>query len=421
MNDVNNERRKPTKKVRRTLSFLGRPVDSFHGAGDSGMVRRPARISGPYFDINVNAYRLVVFDGNKRKSVRCETLEEAQKFKAEMSFTLQESDIALYPIIDEFLAEKRKKGLKEVSVRTLDYKLRYFLPNEVLSAFTPELAQKLYEVETERITRFHRVTRAQTHHLTLRMAKLFFRWVVEHKYLRANPFEKVRPVGKAHAGKQQLRIDEARHLTQVLVTAAQADEEGAIAAFCQLVLGLRSSEVLERQVRDLDDDGRVLWIPCGKTDNARRRLEVPEALRVFLLRLAAGQRPERLLFGGDRTRPHFQIWLWKQVKKYCRLAQLPRVCPHSLRGLHSTLAVSAGCTSGAVASALGHGSFAITAKHYVDRDTLRNSTVRCVADALSGEVRAQVEDTDGLLDRLRALSPDARGALLRAVEGEKAF
>ena len=39
-----------------------------------------------------------------------------------------------------------------------------------------------------------------------------------------------------------------------------------------LLLGMRASEVLCRVVRDLDDAGRVLWIPLGKTDNARRRL-----------------------------------------------------------------------------------------------------------------------------------------------------
>ena len=270
--------------------------------------------------------------------------------------------------------------------------------------------------------------RAQTHHSVLRMTKLFFRWAVDRKYLRSNPFERVKPIGKAHAGKDQLRIDEARRLTQVLVAAAELGEEGAIATFCQLLLGLRSSEVLGRQIRDLDDDGRVLWIPTGKTHNARRRLEVPDALRPYLLRLAAGRPGERLIFGGDREQPYYHIWLWRQVKKYCERANLPRVCPHSLRGLHSSLAVAAGCTSGAVASALGHGSFAVTAKHYVDPDTLRNTTARRVADALSTEhaapaapsQREAAEKAPPLLDQLRALSKQDREALLRALAGDKA-
>ena len=384
-----------------------------------------ARVSGPYYDANVNTYRVVVFEGSRRKSVSSKTREEALQLKAEIERELQNNDILCRVALDEFLADRQKRGLKDRSLNTLDYKLRYFLPLEQpLSAFTPEQAQELYEAETERISRFGRVMRAQTHHSVLRMTKLFFRWAVDRKYLRANPFEKVKPIGKAHAGKDQLRIDEARRLTQVLVAAAQNGEEGAIATFCQLLLGLRSSEVLLRKVRDLDDDGRVLWIPSGKTHNARRRLEVPDALRPFLLSLAAGKGAERYLFGGDRGQPYFHIWLWRQVKKYCERANLPRVCPHSLRGLHSSLAVAAGCTSGVVASALGHGSFAITAKHYVDPDTLRNSTVRRVADALSGEAAPEPRTPpEGrapapLLEQLRALSKQERAALLRALESE---
>lgn len=402
-------------------------------------------MSGPYYDANVDSYRVVVFEGTRRKSVSSKTREEALQLKAEIERELQNTDIRVGAALDEFLAERQKRGLKERSLATLDYKLRYFLPLEQpLNVFTPEQAQELYEAETERISRFGRVMRAQTHHSVLRMTKLFFRWAVDRKYVRENPFAKVKPIGKANSGKEQLRIDEARRLTQVLVAAAQKGEEGAIATFCQLLLGLRSSEVLLRKVRDLDDDGRVLWIPSGKTANARRRLEVPEALRPFLLSLAVGKPAERLLFGGDREQPYFHIWLWRQVKKYCQRADLPRVCPHSLRGLHSSLAVAAGCTSGAVASALGHGSFAITAKHYVDPDTLRNSTVRRVADALAGdgesESRAESRagsrpdsrpdshpDSDdrsrspgpaSLIEQLRALSKQERAALLRALDPE---
>ncbi len=387
---------------------------------DYGKMPRAARVSGPYYDANVNTYRLVVFEGGKRKSVSSKTQQEALHLKAELERALQNNDILVRDALDEFMLERQKRGLKERSLHTLDYKLRYFLPLEQpLSAFTPEQAQSLYESETERISRFGRVMRAQTHHSVLRMTKLFFRWAMDKKYVKENPFDRVKPIGKAHAGKDQLRIDEARRLTQVLVAAAELGEEGAIATFCQLLLGLRSSEVLGRQIRDLDDDGRVLWIPSGKTHNARRRLEVPEALRPYLLKLAAGRAGEALIFGGDREQPHYHIWLWRQVKKYCERANLPRVCPHSLRGLHSSLAVAAGCTSGAVASALGHGSFAVTAKHYVDPDTLRNTTARRVADALASEPAAPAEKAPPLLDQLRALSQQDREALLRALASDK--
>lgn len=420
MNQTSDPRKKPSKKIRRTLSLLGRPVETFRISSEADDVRKPARVSGPYYDANVNAYRIVVFDGDKRKTIRYSTLQEAEEAKREVLSSLRESEVTLHTVLDEFLAEKRRGGLRPVSIKTLDYKLRYFLPNRLLTEFTPAFAQKLYNDEIERITRFDRVTRAQTHRMILRMAKMFFRWVVERGYLRTSPFEKVKAVGKSHVGKLQLRIDEARKLTQILVQAGQAGEEGAIAAFCQLVLGLRTSEVLGRQVRDLDDNGYVLWIPSGKNDNARRRLQVPEALRRLLLLLTAGQPPERLIFGGQRTRPHFQAWLWKHVKKYCQQAQLPRVCPHSLRGLHSSLAVSAGCTSAAVSAALGHGSFAITAKHYVDGDALLNSSVRRVTDMLAGQVRDSDDDRTGLIERLRAMSPEQRREIMQGLDGRSA-
>ena len=55
-------------------------------------------------------------------------------------------------------------------------------------------------------------------------------------------------------------------------------------ALLALTMGLRTSEVMNRVVRDLDDGARYLWIDEGKTENARRHLEVPSVLSPFLLR-----------------------------------------------------------------------------------------------------------------------------------------
>ena len=71
-----------------------------------------------------------------------------------------------------------------------------------------------------------------------------------------------------------------------------------------------------------------------------------------------------------------------------------------------------------VASALGHGSFAVTAKHYVDADTLRNSTVRRVSDALARDLTPTQPPT--LLTQLRALTPQAVAELLRDLSGVRA-
>lgn len=409
------------KKVRRTLTMLGKPRDNLSQSASAGPAALTSRVSGPYFDANTQTYRVVLFDGGKRKSVGAlKSMEEALSIKAEFERNLQaDSGILIGTAIEEFLIDKKRQGLKQCSINTLDYKLRYFLPlDQPVSSLTADKAMQIYEAEIVKVSRFGRVMQVQTHRKLLGVAKLFFHWAVRCNYVRTNPFADIKPVGKPRAGKEQLRIDEARRLTQVLVRAAEQGEEGAVATYTQLVLGLRSSEVLNREVRDLDDAGHVLWIPSGKTDNSRRRLDVPEPLRGFLLAQAQGKQPERLLFGSDRAQPHHAVWQWKQVRKYCLRAGLQRVCPHSLRGLHSSLAIAAGCTSSVVASALGHGNFAVTAQHYVDPDTLRNTTLRRVAHALAGEPTPA--QPPSLLQQLRALAPQELAELLRMLSGAKA-
>lgn len=415
MNDRNNTPRKQTK---RTLSFLGKSMIPDSEPEENEKKSTAARVSGPYYDANVGSYRLVVFDGSTRRSIRTESQEEALRLKAQIQQSFRQCERTIGEVCSEFIEDRRMQGAKARTLATLTYKIQTFLPlAQTIGSFTADQAQRLYIAETERISRFGAPIQAQTHRSSLKISKQFFRWAAERKYIPLSPFAKVKPIGIPNAGKKQLRIDESRRMTQVLIIGCEKGEEGAIATLCQLLLGLRSGEVIGREVRDLDDEGRVLWIPSGKTKNARRRLEVPEVLRPFLLRLVQGRSPEQRIFGGQRPEPLPCIWLWRQVKKYCQRANLPRVCPHSLRGLHSSLAMAAGCTSSAVASALGHGSFAVTAKHYVDPDVLRNSAARRVASALTATATSE-DDSIQLLERLRSLSPEVRSALLRALAGE---
>jgi integrase len=62
--------------------------------------------------------------------------------------------------------------------------------------------------------------------------------------------------------------------------------QAAVGALTSFLLGLRASEVTDRVVRDLYDNGRLLWIELGKTKRSRRTLEVLALLRPYLLALA---------------------------------------------------------------------------------------------------------------------------------------
>jgi len=148
--------------------------------------------------------------------------------------------------------------------------------------------------------------------------------------------------------------------------------------FCQLC-DPRSSEVTEREVRDLDDGGRQLWIPDSKTAAGRRRLEVPEVLQPHLRGLAEAKLPNAPLFGH-----HWRDWPRKQVKRICALAKVPVVCAHSMRGLHSTLAIEAGTTAHVVASSLGHESPTVTFRSYVAPGTAQRASTKRILTVLKG-------------------------------------
>ena len=104
-----------------------------------------------------------------------------------------------------------------------------------------------------------------------------------------------------------------------------------------LAMGMRASEIVSRVVRDLDDEGRLLWIPETKTEAGRRTLPVPEFLQPYLRRSPKGKGPADSLFGR-----HWRDWPREWVQRICKAAKVPEVTAHGMRGLHGTLAVERG-------------------------------------------------------------------------------
>jgi integrase len=109
-----------------------------------------------------------------------------------------------------------------------------------------------------------------------------------------------------------------------------------------------------------------------------RRLRIPEVLQPLLARLAALKGPNDFLFGPKANR----WWLRSAVRRICSVAQTPVVNPHGLRGTHATLAVQAGVTGDAVAAALGHESFAVTASHYAKPEAVLGARTHQIEESL---------------------------------------
>jgi integrase len=256
-------------------------------------------------------------------------------------------------------------------------------------------AAKLYEQAVEQPTRkTGEPPSAATHRFDLWAVRSLFAWAKDNGYVAANPFSGVKPVGKVRTGKPQLRIGEARRFTSEALR--RYEEKGsplALGALVALNMGLRTSEVLLRVVRDLDEGAEFLWVDGGKTDNARRHLEVPTFLRPYLLRQAASRLPESPLFPSPATGRFYPPQaMHRVVQEICVGAQVPRISTHSLRGLWATLAIGAGASSHAVAAALGHHSFAVTQRHYAQPSAVSNARTARVSPLLGGEATGRRAD-----------------------------
>ncbi len=402
--------------------------------GDLGdpdnMQKKGVRVLGPY--ANGKSFRLVVIDGAKRKALTASTLEEALALKSSLEGEIHtQRPRTVGEALAEFIEyRKQERGIVELTVSELHRLTEDYLPASApLFAITKEEAARLYRQLTQRKTPRGTLLSPSTHHVMLRRTRAFFRWTVERGYLSQNPFAHIRPLGQSRAGKIQLTIDEARLFKELAIQQAASGDVAALGVLLLLLLGLRAGEVLARQARDLDDDARVLWITRGKTKNARRRLEVPLEIQEPLRRLVLDKAPHERIFGSNRKgEARNKAYLWFKVRALCDAAGVPRVCSHSLRGLHATLALEAGATPHLVAAALGHGSFRVTARHYAEPSTLLNSRSRRVAGALgtaplafeSADVSAVPSGPqDELSALLQTLSPEERARLYQLLSRAK--
>jgi len=360
---------------------------------------KTARLLGPYRDRA--GFRVIQVKANGDREGICYPTEEAAREAIEKLLAeINRPEKTIRDALKEYETYMREeKGNKENSIDQTQRKLRRFFADldVALTDLTHERAEALYVAlrTSKRIPQKRATTPDGTpcvdagesktisvdyHRNALSEAKTFLRWCAKKKWIEANPLEHVEGIGKRSHGKEQLRIDEARRWISVAVKKANEDEAGAVAAMMTLLLGMRCSEVISRVVRDVDDDGRLLWIPDSKTAKGKRTLKVPEVLRPYLLELTEGKQPGDLLFGY-----HDRAWPRAWVQRICEETGVVVVTAHGNRGLHGTLSIEAGVTPQAVADALGHESFQqTTAKSYVPPQAVANAKQERALRVLQG-------------------------------------
>lgn len=202
-----------------------------------------------------------------------------------------------------------------------------------------------------------------THHEALVRAKSLWKWALEEGLTKQNPWAAVKPVGRPKRGKPQLTLDETNRLVEACLPEAMTSD-GALAILVVIFCGVRSSEILQRVVRDVDAGGTRLLIPQAKTDAGKRAPELPAVIQAAVRARTRGRAgTEPLLRNALGVFPR-SVWLIQNLKRYCQLAGVPVVCPHALRGGWASIAYSAGALSHTVAAALGHASPTVTEAHY---------------------------------------------------------
>ena len=255
---------------------------------------------------------------------------------------------------------------------TLGRLTKVFLSDIVTGEMTPATAAAMWET--------YRVEKAvDTLMNTLAQAKTFFRWMTARGWLKhPDALKDIEVLGRRKKGKPQLTEDESKRLLECALVLGRSGDVGAIAAATALVLGMRTSEIADRIVRDLDAGGTKLRITSAKTAAGVRTMKVPAVLQPLLKALAVGKQPSDRLFGVVNRH-----WVLRSVRRICATAGVPSVPAHGLRGTHARLAVEAGISGDVVAASLGHESFAVTAAHYAGSDAVADAAADRVARALN--------------------------------------
>lgn len=321
------------------------------------------RVYGP--NPHGRKWRVEIRVGGAREYHPFESESEAAKFAKEAREAA--GALTLDALLSRYEQDMTARSLVRATRSAILYKVRGLLGvylGQPPSAVTEAVAKKLYKAaQGPRGTK--KAWAPATHRSALVQTKTFWGWLRAEKIIRADvdPWRNVAGVGKVNKGKPQLGEDESRTLMDHCFARLDTDV-AALPTAVAFMLGMRASEVVGLTSRNIDSGGKTVRLFKGKTANAARPMGVPAVLVEAL-----GQRA--LAAGGGRLWEHDRHWLHYHVKRLCREAGVPQICPHGLRGTHSTLAVEEGQTAHAVARQIGHGNSTVTTRqHYIAPGTL---------------------------------------------------
>jgi integrase len=210
---------------------------------------------------------------------------------------------------------------------------------------------------------------------TLAQVRTFLAWLEKRGWTKGVPTAEIKVIGKRKKGKPKLSQDEAETLVKWCLANPSKEATVTLMAYW---LGLRASEIVARQVRDIDGRGTLLDIPQSKTEAGERTIKLPVKLQPLLGELAKGKKPDDRLFGDED-----RFWVRRVVRACCKAAGVRVVCPHGLRGTHAKVAREVGVSGVLLAAAMGHEDENTTTAHYAGRAAVAQSQIDRVTASLN--------------------------------------
>lgn len=276
-----------------------------------------------------------------------DTWEAADRCKS--GATDEAQGISVTDAVKAFLDVTRARGRADETISAYDARLRV-----LFAAFMRRPVRSVASRGAEIYAAVLPGNSADYHQNLLRAGKLWGKFCVKQRWLKTNPFADVEPIGqRVHgADKERLTVDESRHLEAWCIS--HSADQGAVLTLGYLYLGARNTELTKRSIRDLDDDGRVLWIGKTKSPAGRRKLAIPPALSAALQALCNGRHGDAPIFEGYRGKPIRRETARRHVRRICAAAGVPELPPQGMRRTATSLADAAGETSLAIAAFLGH-------------------------------------------------------------------
>lgn len=291
-----------------------------------------------------------------------DTWGEADRCKS--GATDEAQGISVADAIKAFLDTKRAQGRSPETISSYEARLGVLL-GDLLKRPIRSVASRGAELYAGVLAG----RKPDSHQNLLKAGRIWAKFCVRQKWLKTNPFADVEPVGQRTYGadKERLTTDESRRLETWCLT--HPADIGAALALGYLYLGTRNSELIKRNVRDVDDDGRVLWIRETKSKAGRRKLAIPDGLAEMLAARCEGRDGDAPIFATRKGRMRRET-ARQHVRRVCQLAGVPVLPPQALRRTWSSLADETGLAPLAIARHLGHatgGAPRVTEQAYMQR------------------------------------------------------